>query len=186
MTDLWKELQAEHDRIWDLLDVLTTDTGTLPDASNNAPLQRRTARDLVRLQSAHEFSEHEVIWPVVRRRCPGGERLAKEALEQEHKIRLSLQNLARIRPPTPHFTIAVHTLAGQNREHLSYEQNRVWPLLADNLDEREAADLGRAWRAARAQAPTRPHPHLPGNPRVTRVAGAALGPLERLWDRVAT
>jgi hypothetical protein len=174
MSDLWHQLQTEHDRIWELLNLLTTDTAQLPDAGNDPKRQRRAALDLVRLQSGHEITEHHIIWAVVRDRCPGGAKMAAEATEHEHKIRLTLHDLAHIKPPAPDFTVCVHALASLARTHFSYEQNRVWPLLADTLDPTETAELLHAWTTVRPQAPTRPHPHLPADPRITRLAGAAL------------
>lgn len=179
MTELWRCLQAEHDRIWDLLDRITGGSGrpTLPTRA-----QRRTARLLVALQSGHELTEESVLWPVVRRACSDGADLVAEALQQERQLKLALHDLAHLSAGTDEFTQCVNTVASHERTHLTYEQNQIWPRLADALDERQTAELLRAWTAARDLAPTRPHPHLPARAVLLRTVGPVLAVLDRTRD----
>jgi Hemerythrin HHE cation binding domain len=179
VTELWRCLQAEHDRIWDLLDRITGGSG---DPQISTRQQRRTAKLLVALQSGHELTEERIIWPVVRRACRDGADLVAELLQQEHQLKLALHDLAHLSAGTDEFTQCVNTVASHERTHLTYEQNQIWPRLADELNELQASELLRAWTAARGRAPTRPHPHLPARPGLLRTAGPVLALLDRTRD----
>jgi hypothetical protein len=166
MSDLYSLLQAEHDRAWELMNELGGGAGgDQPPARQ----RKRLARDLVSLLSAHELSEELVVWPAVQRHCQDGPELAAVALEQEHDLKLALNELSSI-SPSQEFDDCVDTIAGELRTHLSYEQSQAWPRLADALTAAQADEIGRLWQTARATAPTKPHPHIPADPRL-------LGPL---------
>jgi hypothetical protein len=176
---LWDLLQADHDAIWELLDRITGGSAEPPDDPSR---QRRTARQLVRLQSAHEFAEERVIIPLVRRRVEDGAEVADETLQQECMLKRALNELYHLSAGTTEFEECVNTVAAENRNHLTYEQNQVWPRLADALSTDELTRAARAWTVARRVAPTRPHPHVPARPWVLSAAGAVLGPRDRLAD----
>lgn len=178
---LWRSLQADHDRIWDLVNTITG--GADPERPSAAD-QRRLARDLVALQSCHELAEEVTIWPVVRARCDDGDALVEEALRQEADLKRALNELVRIDAGTEEFDVAIHTVAGQERNHLTYEEHQIWPRLAHRLSEEDAERLRQAWIAARSRAPTRPHPHLPAGPRVVGTVGALLAVPDRVRDAV--
>lgn len=176
---LWDLLQVDHDAIWELLDRITGGSAEPPDDPSR---QRRTARQLVRLQSAHEFAEERVIIPLVRRRVEDGAEVADETLQQECMLKRALNELYHLSAGTTEFEECVNTVAAENRNHLTYEQNQVWPRLADALSTDELTRAARAWTVARRVAPTRPHPHVPARPWVLSAAGAVLGPRDRLAD----
>jgi Hemerythrin HHE cation binding domain len=179
MTRLWRLLQADHDVIWDLLDDIT---GGSAAPLHDPKQQRRLARQLVCLQSAHEFAEEAVIVPLVRRHCADGAELVDEVLQQECVLKRALNELYHLAAGTTEFEECVNTVAAENRTHLTYEQNQVWPRLADAVGERPLDRAARRWSAARAAGPTRPHPHLPARPIVLRTVGAGLAARDRLAD----
>ncbi|WP_142144371.1 hemerythrin domain-containing protein [Streptomyces sp. SLBN-31] len=144
--------------------------------------QRRLARRLVALQSAHEFAEEIVLWPAVLRHCPAGDALVTTALEQERQLKRTLEELAHISPGSQEFTQCVNTLAGLNRTHLTYEENQVWPRLQDGLTARDTVRLARQWSGARRRAPTRPHPRLAARPVVLGTVGLAVAVVDRTRD----
>ena len=181
MTGLWRTLQADHDLIWELLDEITGGSGR---PHNDDRVQQRLMRRLVTVQSAHEFAEEAVVWPLVRRHCPHGDQLADEALQQECMLKRQLNELYHLRPGTQEFDEGVNSVAAENRDHLSYEQNQAWPRLADALSDEELDRAARAWAAARRAAPTRPHPHLPASPAVLRAVAPVLAVRDRLADAV--
>lgn len=170
---LWDLLQADHDAIWELLGHITGDADEPPD---DLAAQRRTARELVRLQSAHEFAEERVIIPLLRRHVADGAEIADEVLQQECQLKRALNELYHLSAGTTEFEECVNTVAAENRNHLSYEQNQVWPRLADVLDAEQLTRAARAWTVARRVAPTRPHPHVPARPWILSAAGVVLGP----------
>lgn len=176
---LWTVLQADHDAIWELLDRLTGAADAPPDDTHE---QRRLAQELVRLQSAHELAEERVIVPLVRRHVDDGADIVQEVLRQEAQLKRALNELYRLSAGTTEFEECVNTVAAENRNHLSYEQNQVWPRLADALDAGGIERTEQTWSAARRVAPTRAHPHLPTHPAVLATVGTVLGVRDRLAD----
>jgi len=177
MAELYALLQVEHDQAWDLVNALTGGAGDDPLGSRQ---RKRLAQGLVSLLSGHELTEELVVWPAVRRRCPDGAELAAAALEQEDNLKLALNELSSI-SPSEEFDECTHTVAAQMRTHLSYEQSQVWPRLRDSVSDSELTALAENWRGARAAAATRPHPHLPADP---KLLGAVM-PLLAAADRWA-
>jgi hypothetical protein len=154
---LWQLMQAEHDRIWDHLNALVGGPGGRIEDPHQ---QRRTAKGLVRFASGHDMTEELVIWPVVRARCSDGKGLLAELLDQEGRLKRALNELAHVSGGNSEFDELCNAIAGEARTHLSYEQNQIWPRLADVLGDGDADALARRWRQARARALSRPHPHL--------------------------
>ncbi len=177
--DLWRVMQADHDMVWDLLNQLTGGAGS---PAGSLKEHRRIAQELVALESAHEAAEELVIWPVVRRACPDGEDLVFHATEQERQAKRALNELRAIKPGNKDFEECVATVASHARRHINYEQNQVWPRLADHLSDGEADRLARLWADSRLRGPTRPHPHTPPMPGVLASAGYLLARLDRLRD----
>jgi len=176
---LWTVMQADHDRVWDLLNRLTGGAGE-PDGSPSE--HRKVARQLVALESMHETAEQMVIWPAVRRLCPGGDDLILEAVAQEREAKRALNELDRIKAGNTEFDECVDTVASHARSHITYEQNQIWPLLEDSIDEAEAEKLTRAYLSARRSAPTRPHPHTPASPPLLATMGRVVAGLDRARD----
>ncbi|HET9078017.1 MAG TPA: hemerythrin domain-containing protein [Acidimicrobiales bacterium] len=177
--DLWRVMQADHDMVWDLLNQLTGGAGS---PSGSPKEHRRLARELVAIESAHEAAEELVIWPVVRRVCPDGEDLVFHATGQERQAKRALNELSAIKAGNKDFEECVATVASHARQHITYEQNQIWPRLADHLTAEEADRLGRRWVDARLRGPTRPHPHTPPMPGALASAGYLLARLDRLRD----
>jgi hemerythrin superfamily protein len=179
MSRLWQLLHADHDAIWELLDAITGGSAEPPDDPGR---QRRLARQLVRLQSAHEFAEERVILPLVRRHCPEGDELAGNLLEQESKLKRALNELYHLTAGTTEFEECVNTVASENRNHLVYEQNQLWPRLDDALSDQQLTQAARRWVVVRRGAPTRPHPHIPVRPWVLSTAGRVVSARDRAAD----
>jgi hypothetical protein len=181
VTRLWKPLQADHDRICKLLDQISGGSGQPPTDVKD---QRRRAKRLVILQSAHEFAEELVIWPLVVRHCEDGDELAEEGLQQESLLKRALNELFALSAGTEEFMECVNTVATENRSHLTYEQNQIWPRLGDAMDDDMLDQVARRWLSVRRTAPTRPHPHLPARPEVLRAFGPVLAARGRAADRM--
>jgi hypothetical protein len=158
MTRLWSLLQVDHDRIWDLLDDITGGSGRPRRGPSE---QRRTAKKLVMLQSAHEFAEEAVVWPLVRQHAADGAELVEEGLQQECVLKRALNELYGLAAGTEEFDRCVNTVAAENRTHLSYEQNQVWPRLDHGLDDAALDRAARRWLAVRRSADALRRQHAP-------------------------
>lgn len=179
ISDLWRVMQADHDLVWDLLDQLTGGSGQ-PHGSPEE--HRRVAKELVALESAHEAAEELVIWPAVRRRCPDGEDLVFQASSQERQAKRALNELNSIKAGNTEFDECVNTVAAHARAHITYEQNQIWPRLADHLSSTDADLLAARWVDARRRGPTRPHPHTPPMPAILATHGYIVSRLDRARD----
>jgi hemerythrin-like domain-containing protein len=176
MADLFDLLSEDHDRILGLLRELTG--GASEPAAG--PKQRKAIADrLVQELSRHEAAEEIVFWPLVRDRLDDGESMAGVALGQEGTGKRMLNELVHVSPRSEEFDTLTHSVAGHLREHVTYEQNVVWPKLQLRLTSEESAGLGERLERARRWAPTRPHPHVPADPRLLRAVAPAAAVLDR-------
>jgi hypothetical protein len=120
-----------------------------------------------------------LLWPVVRDRADDGAALRAAALEQEATGKRLLNELVKTSPGNEEFDTLTHSVAAMLREHVSYEQNIVWPRLRLRLSAEEASRLGAEAERAKRQAPTRPHPHVPAHPNLLKRIGPAAAVLDR-------
>jgi hypothetical protein len=154
-------LAADHDRIFALTDRLTGAAGVPRDK----PKERKgIADELVMELSRHEVVEEMLFWPAVRERADDGPGMCEVALQQEWAGKRMLNELTHTSPGNEEFDTLTHSVAGHLREHITYEQNIVWPRLRLKLSEAEARELGTRIRQAKRRAPSRPHPHIPADP----------------------
>ncbi len=175
MDDVFAVLAADHERILALSGRLTG--GTAPTSAG--PKERKAVADeLVMELSRHEVAEEMLLWPAVRDRADDGEELSATALEQEATGKRLLNELVKTSPGNEEFDTLTHSMAAMLREHISYEQNIVWPRLRLKLSEEEASQLGAEITQAKRRAPTRPHPHVPPRPELLKKIGPAAALLD--------
>jgi hypothetical protein len=170
-TDVIELLQRDHDQIRRLLSELAA-----------SPPGPDLVEELAIRASGHEAIEEQYFWPVVRRRVHDGARLADEAVSQELQVKHVLDLLDGLDPAEGEFGLLMRQLASIGREHLDFEENRVWPGVRLALSELELGHLGAQLQQGRRLAPTRPHPHLPPDPEAQRLAGRIAGATDRIRD----
>lgn len=144
---------------------------------------RREGREVVAAASRLLAAEDAVLWPAVRRHLPEGDELSGREAEEVTELRRALQALDQRLPSDPTWAGALDDVAGRAGALRTHLRTRVLPPLSRQLDERARARLGRELAAARAAAPTRPHPGAPdpaAHPHLGRVVAAA----DRLGDRL--
>jgi hypothetical protein len=106
--------------------------------------------------SLHGAAEDRYFWPAVRERLPDGGKLASEASAQELSAGDALARLSRLDPDTDEFDQVVATLIPAARQHIEFEETRVWPALREELSSAEARQLGeKLGRARKAARPER-------------------------------
>jgi Hemerythrin HHE cation binding domain len=174
-------LRRDHDQISRLLaELAASPVGTIP-ADGDDP-RGVTVERLVICTSRHEAIEEQYFWPVVRRRVRDGAQLADEAVSQELQVKRVLDLLDGLDPAEGEFELLLRQLVSICHAHLDFEESRVWPRVRLALSEQELAELGtQLWRG-RKLAPTRPHPHVPPDPEVQRLAGRIAGATDRIRD----
>jgi iron-sulfur cluster repair protein YtfE (RIC family) len=176
MPDVFSVLKAGHDRILTLSGQLTGPSRIPPDR----PRERKAiANQLVMELSRHEAVEEMVFWPAVRERVDGGAAICEVALDQESTGKRLLNELLHVSAGNEEFDTLTQAVAASLREHISYEQNIVWPKLRLRVTDEEARTLGAEMERAGRLAPTRPHPHVPPNPALLRKLSPAAAILDR-------
>ena len=178
---LFSAVQRDHDLAWELVNRLT---GGKEEPAHGRAERHRIAQELIALESTHEVAEELVVWPAVRAHCPGGDDLAGTALLQEAQAKLVLNELRHLSGSSEEFSECANAVAAHFRDHMSYEENQVWPRLEDHMGREDLDRMAGRYLAARESGPTRPHPLTPSTPEVLRTAGAVVARLDRMRDRV--
>lgn len=124
---------------------------------------------LVREVSAHVVAEHQLLYPLVRRRVAGGDALVDALVGVDHRLEEALVDLEGA-DAEGQARSAVESLLAR---HVS-EQHGVFAALRETATPEELRRLGDALGPTLMQAPTHPHPHLPEE-----------GPLEVIADSLA-
>ena len=176
MTDVFSVLAADHARVSALSDQLTGPSAVPADQPRR---RKAVANELVMELSRHEVIEEILLWPVVRERLDDGQKMCETALEQEHDGKRALQELLHVEAGNYKFDNLANTVASILRQHIGYEENIVWPKLRLALSEEEAGRLGAEMELAKRTAPTRPHPHVPPDPRLLKTIGPAAAVLDK-------
>jgi hypothetical protein len=107
----------------------------------------------------------------VRARPGDGDQLADEAISLESEAKEVLAKIDKLEASDLEFDQLIGAFIPAGRQHIEFEETRVWPGLRQALSGAEAQELGEKLRKAKEHGPTRPHPHTPANPAVLKAAG---------------
>lgn len=185
MTDVFDVLTSDHHEVKQLLAKLEQGRTAAGGASDEALGQRKkTVERLIIEESKHEAVEEEYFWPAVRQKHPDGDRLADEATGQEQEAKQVLDRIDKLDPHETEFEKLLASFIADAREHIDFEESRVWPGLRASLSAEEAAELGKKLEQGKQMAPTRPHPNTPPKPGVLKAAGPAVAAADRIRDAV--
>jgi len=185
MPDVFEVLGADHADVKGMLTVLSESPGHAdPDKAVQAARQD-VVDYLVMDSSRHEAAEEQYFWPTVRQRVENGNELADKAISQETKAKEILAKLDKASSKDQEFDELLIQFIPAARQHIAFEENRVWPSLREALSPAESEELGEKIQRAEEKAPTRPHPHTPPSPGVLKTAGPAMALIDRLRDAVS-
>ena len=179
---MFEVLGADHNDVKGMLTVLLESPGNGGASQAVQQARQEVADYLVIDSSRHEAAEEQYFWPTVRDRLPNGSELADEALSQESQAKKVLAGLDRLSSQDAEFDEVLAEYAPAARQHIEFEETRVWPALRKVLSSEEARELGEKIAKSEDMGPTRPHPHTPPSPGVLRTAGPAVAVLDRLRD----
>jgi hemerythrin-like domain-containing protein len=141
--------------------------------------------NLVIAESQHEAIEEQFFWPAVRDALDDGDELADEAIAQEQEGKKLLQRLAGGEPGDPDYQQALQEFVKAAREHITYEQDVVWPKFEAAVNKADLEKLGEKLETAKKVAPTRPHPDTPPNATVQKTMGVGAAVLDHVRDAVS-
>ncbi len=185
MSSVFEALSRDHEEVKQMLSDFekgpTAADGASPD---QLALRKKMAETLVIEESKHEAVEEIYFWPAVRDRLPDGGRLADEATGQEQEAKQVLARLDRTGADDPEFEKLLGQFITAGREHIAFEETRVWPGLRSALTSTEAEELGEKLEQAKKTAPTRPHPGTPPSPGILKSTGPVVAAADKAWDAV--
>lgn len=141
--------------------------------------RRQAFECLVRLLAVHETAEEEVIYPVVRRADPEGDKIVDARTAEESEAKSVLAELEKMGPEHEDFPTRLDDLRVAVLEHAQAEESSVLPVLERTQDADKLQSMATAVRAAEKLAPTHPHPHGPDS----AIGNLAVGPLAAVVDR---
>lgn len=155
-------------------------------AGDRAYVEKRKLVDrMIEELSVHAAVEEQVFYPVARATVEGVEDQTLESLEEHHVVKWLLSELEKMDPEHERFDAKVTVLMESVRHHVEEEESDLFPKVREQLGRNDLKDVGEAIEAAKAAAPTRPHPRSPDTPPGNLVAGTAAGMIDRVGDTVS-
>ena len=140
------------------------------------------AHDMIHELSVHAVIEEEVFYPAVRLAVPDEEGDVLEALEEHHIVKWTLSELEKLDSTDERFHPKVTVLIEMVRHHVEEEEGEMFPQVRKALSDAQLDDLGNRLDAAKAKAPTHPHPRSPDTPPGNVVAGAVASVVDKARD----
>jgi hypothetical protein len=153
-----------------------------PASTGQLTQRKKLAEQLVIEESMHEAVEEMYFWPAVREHLPNGDQLADIAIGQEDEGKKVLDKLDKLNAGDPEFEKLLTEFIRAAREHISYEETRVWPELRAALTAEHSQEIGSKMEAGKKTAPTRPHPHTPASPGMLKTAGPVVAAADKARD----
>lgn len=185
MADVFEVLEADHADVKGMLTVLAESPGHAVQDDVLQTARQDVVDYLVMDSSRHEAAEEQYFWPTVRERVPNGNELADKAISQETKAKEILAKLDKASSRDKEFDDLIVEFIPAARQHIAFEENRVWPSLRESLSPAESEELGEKIQRAKQKGPTRPHPHTPPSPGILKTAGPAVALIDRLRDAIS-
>jgi hypothetical protein len=146
--------------------------------------QNRVLIDIYRLVFPHAFAEESVLWPVIRRVLPDGERLTVQVEAEHQEINELVTRLEGLEPGSPEHQRLLDRIVALLRQDVIDEEDELLAGLQARLSQPQLRLLGVAWATVRRIAPTRAHPVVARRPPGNVLSALPLSLIDRLRDRV--
>jgi len=142
-------------------------------------IRRDIADKIVAELTVHAAIEEMVFYPAVREAVPATDDEVLESLEEHHVAKWLASEIDGMAPDHERFRAKMTVLIENVRHHKQEEEEELFPQVREALTRKQLAELGEALEAAKAVAPTRPHPRAPDTPPGNVVAAAGAELLDR-------
>jgi hemerythrin-like domain-containing protein len=153
MADAFSVLRRDHEKVERALAALEDGPNAGSGADQGELLARRKlTQQLIIDEAGHEAIEEQHFWPVVRDRMPGGGELADEAVGQEQDARQVLDQLDKLEAWDDGFEKLLREFISAARDHVAFEETKVWPGLREALSTDEISDLAEQLMKAKEHA----------------------------------
>jgi hemerythrin superfamily protein len=166
------ELLADHREVEGLFEEYGKAAGD--DHARRREIADQFTIELVR----HSVAEEQYLYPAVREHVPDGDAMADKEVADHQKVEELLKLLEIAKPSDRDFDDIVRKVIDEVSAHVKDEEDRLFPELVEVCPQDYLFELGDKVRAAKAVAPTRPHPDAPDN----KLATAAAGLVDRVRD----
>lgn len=173
----------------DLLDLLVDDHRAIEalfvqiESGRGSPRQRRRITNaMVAEVSRHAALEERFLYPVAREVL--GADAADHGIAEHTTAERTLVELSKVDVTDTDFVAVCARLIVGLREHMTAEEDELFPALRDRCTVGQLSELGVRYREARELSPTRPHPLAPDTPPWNHVSSPVLGLVDHLRDEV--
>jgi CBS domain-containing protein/hemerythrin superfamily protein len=183
----WDETPTRTDEAGDILDLLLQRHQEIKECftevqNATGSAKRDAFQELVRMLAVHEAVEEELIHPMSRRHA--SDTVVDLRLQEEEQAKRTLSDLYELGFDHPMFDSELRAFAETVIAHAEAEEKDEFPALRQSLSQEQAAAMAKAFRAAEAMAPTRPHPGAGESPVANLLAGPPLAVFDRIRDAV--
>ncbi|BDY30346.1 MULTISPECIES: hemerythrin domain-containing protein [Mycolicibacterium] len=175
-------LRSDHESVLGMLEVLE---GAPRGEGATASGLKTMVTNLIIAESQHEAIEEQLFWPAVREILDDGDELADRAIDQEEAGKKLLQRLEDGEPGQADYHDALDEFIKAGREHITYEQEVVWPRFSAAVSAGDLDKLGAELEAAKKLAPTRPHPGTPSSQGAQMTMGMGAAIIDHVRDAVS-
>lgn len=147
-----------------------------------SPPRRDLADVVTAAVTRHLSAEEQYLYPAVRALLPDGDRIADEEIDHDTALLRQLAVLEAVQPASPAFQNIAEAVDADILRHGQICARQIFPRLGKIASEADLVRLGNRVEIAEEAAPTRPHPGAPTRPPWNKVAGAAVGVMDRVRD----
>jgi hemerythrin superfamily protein len=144
--------------------------------------KKQLVEEITRELSIHAAIEEQIFYPAVQRALPAGDELADRLRHEHHGMKELLADLEKMEAVGPEFDAKVRVLISNVKDHVTEEEEQVFPQLQRRLEPGTLEEMGEALEKAKRTAPTGPHPKAPDRPPANVLAAPPTAALDRVRD----
>jgi hemerythrin superfamily protein len=174
----------------DVVDVLSSDHREFLQLveqikTTGATEQRRDLADtLISELVRHAVAEEMFVYPAMRKYLPDGEEAVKHDTAEHKELERTMKRLEAVETDSPEFLDLMGELEAVLRDHVNDEESEQFPQLRARIPRDDLVEMAGKVEAAKAVAPTRPHPLAPNNQVFHKLVGPGVGLVDRLRDKL--
>ena len=174
-------LASDHQAVLALLDELDAKSAEAlngVDRAGDTGLRERLVIELVR----HFVAEEQYLYPMVRERLTGGDRLADTSLAAARGCERELRALENPHADPRDLAVALASVRQQVGVHVTTQHDQLFPALTDHVERERLIELAEQVLGAEQLAPTRPRLLAASNPALSKFASLVEGFVDHVRD----
>ena len=131
----------------------------------------------------HSVSEELILYPLMRKRIPEGEKWYQDSIQDHQKIKELLQEVQSMDPSSSDFGSKVDETMKVLLSHIDEEEIQLLPLIRKTFSEEELISAGNSFVRRKFIVPTRPHSSIPIDPPTLEgLLGLLIAPIDKFRD----